>query len=326
MLAVTASAVAISCASFITPLQVEAGFFSDVSSGNPHIKGIEYFYAKNISKGYEDGTFKPDQLVTRAEALKFIYKSKDTFAKITGGQVDFADVEAGQWYVPYVAKAFKEGVVKGFGENRFGPNENVTRTQFLKMLFKVHGIDVDQYVSQAQSLEYEDIDKEAWYMPYLYFARGNSIVGETSPNTIGPNDYITRAEVADITYRLVLNVAQMRLSSAEARIATVMQQINDGKFEEIGTGTESILEILDGANEMIPENPTVRGANKFARAIDNYVKGERESNTDKKKELIARSYQYAIDATLISDNPDLIRIAVALKVMIRNRYYELMMI
>jgi hypothetical protein len=192
------------------------------------------------------------------------------------------------------------------------------------MLFKVHEMDVSNYAEESKSLDYTDIDKEAWYMPYLYFARGNSIIGDTGEKTIGPNDFLTRGEVATITYKFVLTMAQMKLASAEARIAFILQKINEGKLEEVGDLNVKVSEILDKANGLIPENPTVRGASKFARAVKYFTDSELATDPAVKKQNIEQAYQYAIDASLISDNQDLKKIAIQLKMQVRERLYELM--
>lgn len=298
-----------------------AGFFKDVADDHKFARGINYFYAKNISRGFEDGSFQPDKTVTRAEALKFIYSAENPF-KEPKGKANFVDVPSDSWFYPYVGQAVEEGVIND-GE-KFNPNNPISRVGFLKMLFAVKGIDVSPYEDEAQILNYDDIDKSAWYMPFLYFARGNSIISDTGKNVIGPTDHVTRGEAASIIYRLSLNMTQMRLSAAEARIASVLQMLGEGKLEEAKKKTPEIISLLESAIELVPENPTVRGAHKFAQAINTFIRAELADDEGLQRDLMDKAYQLAIDASLISDNPDVVKVASAMKVRIRDRYYQLM--
>ena len=90
----------------LAPSLVFADSFSDVTVKNSkHFAAIEYLYAKNVIGGYPDGTFKPEQTINRAEALKMVM-----LASSTGGEeestpvVDFPDVSEDDWFYNYVNK------------------------------------------------------------------------------------------------------------------------------------------------------------------------------------------------------------------------------
>ena len=95
---------------------------------------VESMYAKGIINGFGDGTFKPEQNVTRAEFVKMI-------AMIIGldvtGDADFADVDDNSWYNGYVAAAVNAGIVKGTDEGKFNPDLYITRQDAAVMLARV---------------------------------------------------------------------------------------------------------------------------------------------------------------------------------------------
>lgn len=106
----------------------------------------EMWYAPYVSKaqelgiveGYKDGNFKPDQAVTRAEALKIVFETAAIAIK-DDYKVDknpFKDVPSGQWFTKYVLYGYTVGVIQGYGDSTFKPEQNVTRAEFAKMAVK----------------------------------------------------------------------------------------------------------------------------------------------------------------------------------------------
>ena len=81
---------------------------------------------KNLISGYEDGSFRPNQAVTRAEFVTLMNKSLGLTEK---GEVSFSDVSTSDWFYNDVAIAIKEGYCSGFPDGGFHPNEAVTRAQ-----------------------------------------------------------------------------------------------------------------------------------------------------------------------------------------------------
>src|SRR5690606_5789337 len=79
-------------------LSTKAASFSDVGESNNFYPAVEYLKGKGVIKGYEDGTFKPEQTINRAEALKILFLSRDILKKSDENIVDesmsFSDVKA----------------------------------------------------------------------------------------------------------------------------------------------------------------------------------------------------------------------------------------
>ncbi len=120
-----------------------AGTFSDVAETDNYAKAIELLNALGIVTGDdEDGDgvmdFRPEDTITRAEVTAII-------ARIQGMDVaaqtatEFVDVPATHWASGYVAQAASQGIVNGYGDGNFGPEDNVTYEQMLKMLMETLG-------------------------------------------------------------------------------------------------------------------------------------------------------------------------------------------
>ena len=106
--------------------------FSDVKAGDWFNNAVSTCVKAGIIKGYEDGTFRPGQSITRAEfaaiAARFLGPDADD-----EGVGDFADT-ADKWYSADVRKAAKAGWINGMGGSRFEPNANITRAQVMSIV------------------------------------------------------------------------------------------------------------------------------------------------------------------------------------------------
>ena len=120
-----------------------AGTFSDVADTDNYAKAIELLNDLGIVTGDdEDGDgvmdFRPEDTITRAEVTAII-------ARIQGMDVaaqtatEFEDVPSSHWASGYVAQAASQGIVNGYGDGKFGPEDNVTYEQMIKMLMETLG-------------------------------------------------------------------------------------------------------------------------------------------------------------------------------------------
>ncbi|MBQ7875958.1 MAG: S-layer homology domain-containing protein [Clostridia bacterium] len=92
-----------------------------------------------IMEGFEDGTFRPDDTLTRAEAAAIMVRllGKDNW--VPEGETRFTDVESTHWAAEYIYRAEANGIVNGMGDGTFEPDSTVTYHQFVKMLVCILG-------------------------------------------------------------------------------------------------------------------------------------------------------------------------------------------
>jgi len=88
----------------------------------------------SIVQGYPDGNFRPDALVTRAEAVKILIRAAGLPAVEVESRQFFRDVPLFEWYAPYVHQAATYGLVSGYGDGTFRPAQLVTRAEMAKMI------------------------------------------------------------------------------------------------------------------------------------------------------------------------------------------------
>ena len=122
----------------------------------------EYMTEKGIMNGYPDGTFRGEKPLTRAELSKMISKQFEG----NGEETDFSDIE-GHWAKESIEKVYAEGIVNGYPDGTFRPDESITRAEAVKMfniLFD-RGADaesIDGLISRIGLTEFEDIFEEHW--------------------------------------------------------------------------------------------------------------------------------------------------------------------
>ncbi len=92
-----------------------------------------------IMEGYENGDFKPDEYLTRAEAAKIVVKLLKLDDEAEQGETMFFDVPAGHWASGYINVATANGIIYGMGDGNFCPDASVTYCQMIKMLVAATG-------------------------------------------------------------------------------------------------------------------------------------------------------------------------------------------
>ena len=157
-----------------------------------------------LMKGYDDGTFKPDNNMTRAEFASMIanYKKLD-FSKYDDVKLDFTDNDIiPQWAVPAVKAVYKEGIILGRvnddGTSTFAPYDNITRAEAMTILGRILPNNDD-----LPNLPFADKnDIPQWAEEGVSKLYSTGIVSGYEDNTILPNNNMKRAEAATMLYKI----------------------------------------------------------------------------------------------------------------------------
>lgn len=160
--------------------------FPDVESTASYAQAVQELSALDIISGYEDGTFGPDKLVTRAEITKMIVDAlaERSSAEASTESTKFADVSADHWAKGYINQGVANGFIAGMSDTEFDPDANVTYVQAQKML--VSAIGYETY-AQAQG---------GWPTGYKTYAASLDITKGISGIT--DSTELTRAQVAQM--------------------------------------------------------------------------------------------------------------------------------
>ena len=116
-------------------LAAEPHPFQDVPSDHWANEAVQYVYEEGLMDGVGPTTFAPGGALTRAMFVTILGR-QDGVAEDSQGENPFTDVADGQWYTPYVTWAAQEDIVGGYGDNRFGPTDPITREQMAAILYR----------------------------------------------------------------------------------------------------------------------------------------------------------------------------------------------
>ncbi|MEY8233338.1 S-layer homology domain-containing protein [Oscillospiraceae bacterium 50-16] len=108
----------------------------------------------------------------------------------------FADVSEGDWYYEAVRFVQERGLMNGYSDGRFGPNDTLSRAQLAQILFNKEGRPGVNYL-----MDFSDVAGEAWYTEAIRWATSQGIVGGYGNGMFGPNDPITREQLAVMLWR-----------------------------------------------------------------------------------------------------------------------------
>ncbi|MFC1655790.1 S-layer homology domain-containing protein [Patescibacteria group bacterium] len=254
------------------------GAFSDVPESHEYYTAVSYLEGKGVIEGYEDGTYRPDNTVNRAEAVKIVVAPLyETFEDPT--ENPFPDVTTDLWYAKYVKKAKDLEVVSGDGQTgNFIGDRTVNLVEFLKILLLSYNVNLSAYENPTEVVYYDVQDLNEWFIPYLYYAGATNLINADGLNNIYPGKELTRGEVAQIAYRLMLNMeggeVQLYLSMTEAEIIKILQALGNNDTAKAESAAANALNYANYALELSPEEPVVQAAQKITVAFDHLVKGK----------------------------------------------------
>lgn len=189
----------------VNHVSINESSLSDIMA-NDYEKAIQYLYNENVISGYEDGTFKPNQVINRAELMKIIVESvfgtpnEETYLGC------FPDVQE-DWYAKYVCYAKEQNWIQGYPDGTFKPDQNINKAEALKILVNAYGYTIPGAVNDPL---FKDVDNNAWYTPFVKTANDKGLLPQSYEGAdltainYGIGEEITRGEVSENIYRAIL--------------------------------------------------------------------------------------------------------------------------
>jgi hypothetical protein len=161
--------------------------FTDVGADHPYAPAIDWAKKQGILQGYPDGTFRPDKTVNRAQFLKIVLAARNVDAASAVTPTGFKDVDEQAWYAPFVRYAKQQGIIQGYQDGTFKPEQTVNFAEALKMA----------YVALAISTP--DVGPQ-WYSRYLNDAQSRKILFS---NAVDLTSGMSRKDVVWIVRKLL---------------------------------------------------------------------------------------------------------------------------
>ena len=176
------------------------------SSGTPFLdirthwakSAIESAVAKGLFAGTSPTTFHPDQAMNRAMLVTVLYRMEKEPAAEGRGK-SFADVSAGAYYAKAVAWASAKGIVAGYSDTQFGPEDTITREQLAVILNRYTTYKGYNTSKSADLAAFQDADQiSEWARVPVQWANAMKLLNGRTSTTLAPKGSATRAEVAKI--------------------------------------------------------------------------------------------------------------------------------
>ncbi len=199
---VTASAGGFQAVCAVTVTGTGSSTFTDMN-GNWADDQVQALVYRGVISGYPDGTFRPDQPVTRAEFTAMIAGLLKT-GMTPPAKSDFKDVSAGDWFYDAVESAFQAGWVKGFEDGTFRPDAILSREQAASMAANI--LAGSKITVVPESLDkFTDVRDStgAWWYPDMVTLYSAGLIRGLTGTTLAPDAAATRAQAAVIAYGLL---------------------------------------------------------------------------------------------------------------------------
>ncbi|MET4560658.1 exopolysaccharide biosynthesis protein/plastocyanin [Lysinibacillus parviboronicapiens] len=174
----------------------KAALFKDIPNNYVYYKEIEYLTANNIITGQADGTFRPNDKLTRAHAAVIISRALGlNTANVKNPS--FKDIPANHMYYKQIAAVVEAGIMSGRENNTFDPNATLTRAQMAKIVALAYDL------KGTSSIAFKDVPKNHWAYTYVQQLAANKITTGYDGNIYKPNDAISRAHFGLFLYRAI---------------------------------------------------------------------------------------------------------------------------
>lgn len=162
---------------------------------------INFVTSRELFSGIEDAVFAPDKTMTRGMIVTVLGRLSGIESTSKSG---FTDVSENQYYSPYILWATENKIVSGKGDNKFAPDEPITREEMAVLILnysKVIGLDLS---TTNSSINFEDVGKiSAWAKDAIRYMQNQGLLGGKGNNQFDPSGTATRAEVSTVLYKLI---------------------------------------------------------------------------------------------------------------------------
>lgn len=221
---------------------------------------ITQWQSKGLIQGYEDGTFKPGNTITRAEFVTLMNNAKGFWSE---GGINFSDVKNGSWFYSAVARAVAAGYVKGYSDGSFKPNNTITRAEAAVMIANTAKLSANE----AGAYRFTDIGSiPAWARGSVGAVVAAGYMTGYPDGSFDANASISRAEAVSSLNRMLGGTAYQPTQPTTPTTDTTKTTSDDVVIENKGTtlknqtvdGNVTIAKSV-GNGDVTLRNVTIKG-------------------------------------------------------------------
>ena len=178
--------------------------FQDVKPNDWFYGAVEHVYENDIMHGFDPATFAPNTNITRGMFATVLYRWAG--ANISPDTANpFSDVTDSIYYHDPIIWAADGGIIDGYGDGRFGPDDNLTREQMVTILYRyaklIGNVEFGEDNHQAITSFADGEQVNSWALPAMNWALREAIIQGIGNNMLAPKSFATRAQVAQLIFK-----------------------------------------------------------------------------------------------------------------------------
>lgn len=176
--------------------------FTDMSNVTWAAPSVEFLTAMGIVNGFDDGTFRPDSNITKAEFVKIIICAFGLYD--AEASVNLKDNNKDDWYYTYVSVAIEKGIAKADKDNCFNAESYITREEMFDISKKALDYADISLIQSGETLVYSDADEiNPEYKDSVDYMSSHGIITGNPDGTLCPKANSTRAEASVMLTRMI---------------------------------------------------------------------------------------------------------------------------
>ena len=176
--------------------------FTDVSEKDWFYGDVMFVYENGLMLGTSKTLFSPYGTATRGMMATILWRMEGS--PVPKGKNSFTDVEAGKWYADAITWTAENGIFAGYGKDKFGPDDPITREQLAAIFYRYADYKGYDLTVKGNLDKFKDADKITDYAKTaMQWAVGSGLVKGKSGNLLDPQGTATRAEIAAMLHRFI---------------------------------------------------------------------------------------------------------------------------
>lgn len=177
--------------------------FGDVDSGAWYASAVDFVTSRGLFSGVSENAFAPEAMMNRGALVTVLYALEQPGSQT--GEVRFSDVNTDAWYAQGTAWAVEAGIISGYGNGQFGPEDSVTREQLALMLYQyANRLNAGTGGRENLSRFQDSSDVSFWAEEAVSWAVDAGILSGRTDGTLDPSGAATRAELAAMLRQFVV--------------------------------------------------------------------------------------------------------------------------
>ena len=176
--------------------------FTDISEKDWFYGDVMFVYENGLMLGTSKTLFSPHETAMRGMMATILWRMEGS--PVPKGKNSFTDVEAGKWYADAITWTAENGIFAGYGKDKFGPDDPITREQLAAIFYRYADYKGYDLTVKGDLDKFKDADKITDYAKTaMQWAVGSGLVNGKSGNLLDPQGTATRAEIAAMLHRFI---------------------------------------------------------------------------------------------------------------------------